>query len=173
MGWTDKFKSILKAVIPSVGTALGGPAGGLASKFLSDKLLGKPDATDQEIESYVLGASPEQLIQMKQLDIEWQKFSAELNFNEKKLRADALREQVELNKAEAQSKSLFVSGWRPFVGWICGSGFGYAMLGRPILLSCGINAPKTDTEILITTLFALLGLGGMRMAEKFKGVASK
>lgn len=86
--------------------------------------------------------------------------------------------QANINAIEAQSASLFKSGWRPFVGWVCGFGFGYMLLLRPILpwLFNALGAhtpdmPSVDLGILTTTLGALLGVGTMRSIEKVKGVA--
>lgn len=96
-----------------------------------------------------------------------------------RLAAQADAGQVEVNKAEATSSSLFVSGWRPFVGWVCGASFAYfyviqpflsfafAAVGHPLVL------PKVDFGEMSAVLFGMLGLGGMRSWEKSKGVASK
>lgn len=85
--------------------------------------------------------------------------------------------QVELNQAEATNPSLFVSGWRPFIGWICGVGLAYQFLIHPLavfaLRLAGQNAhlPPLDGGTLTTLLFGMLGLGGMRTFEKLNGVA--
>jgi len=84
--------------------------------------------------------------------------------------------QTDINLEEAKNPNFFVSGWRPFVGWICGFSLGWQFIGSPIfewivkLTGKNITAPVLDTGSLITVLFALLGLGGMRTYEKFKGV---
>jgi hypothetical protein len=62
------WKDILRSIAPTLGTALGGPMAGAATKFIADKLLGKADATQDEIQEAILGASPEQLIKLKELD---------------------------------------------------------------------------------------------------------
>lgn len=86
--------------------------------------------------------------------------------------------QLEINKIEAGNPSLFVSGWRPFVGWVCGVGLVYSFIGQPIL-AWGSNyyhialPPSLDTGTLLTTLGGLLGLGGLRTVEKINGVAAK
>lgn len=86
--------------------------------------------------------------------------------------------QIEVNKVEAQSPSLFKSGWRPAVGWTCVFGLVYSFILQPLLVwvssIVGIPVPPMlDTGPLMTLLFGLLGLGGFRTYEKIKGVASK
>ncbi len=87
--------------------------------------------------------------------------------------------QIELDKLEATSKSLFVSGWRPAVGWVCVCGLGYQFVLRPlasgIFDACGhpVVFPVLEMDVLISMLVALLGVGGMRTVEKLNGVASK
>ena len=77
--------------------------------------------------------------------------------------------QVDVNKIEAAHKSLFVAGWRPAIGWICGIGLLYNVLLAPIL-AIWFTLPEVETDILETTMWGMLGLGAMRTAEKFKGV---
>ena len=87
--------------------------------------------------------------------------------------------QTDINKEEAKSTSLFVSGWRPFVGWICGSAFALHYLIIPIanfiLVATGNKEVilSFDMQTLLTLLMGLLGLGGYRTYEKVQGVASK
>lgn len=81
--------------------------------------------------------------------------------------------QLEINKAEAQNPNWFVSGWRPYIGWICGTGLGYQFLVYPILVAFIPNIVQLDMGTLLTLLGGLLGLGAMRTAEKLNGVASK
>lgn len=77
--------------------------------------------------------------------------------------------QVELNKIEAQHRSLFVAGWRPAIGWTCAIGLFYEFLIRPMMVSAGINSPSLDTSSLHSLVIALLGLGGLRTFEKLTG----
>ncbi len=85
--------------------------------------------------------------------------------------------QMDINRAEAQSGSLFIGGWRPAVGWVCVFGLAYQFLACPLLAWAGTNTagwtapPDLDMSTLMTLLLPLLGLGGMRTAEKIKGVA--
>ena len=88
--------------------------------------------------------------------------------------------QVEVNKVEAADPSLFKSGWRPAVGWVCVVGLGYTFLLRPLLpwliTVTGLQVPTLppiDTGELFILLGGLLGLGGFRTVEKMKGVATK
>ena len=84
--------------------------------------------------------------------------------------------QLQVNAAEASSKSTFVAGWRPFIGWICGAGLGYEFLIRPLLtfvaasFGSHIVAPDLDMSSLNQLLFGMLGLATMRTVEKVKGL---
>ena len=82
--------------------------------------------------------------------------------------------QIEVNKVEANSNSLFVSGWRPFVGWTCGVALCYHFVLQPfltfVLYSFGqqITLPTFDMGTLTTILMGMLGLGGLRSYENVK-----
>jgi hypothetical protein len=85
--------------------------------------------------------------------------------------------QIEVNKEEAKSDHLFKSGWRPFIGWVCGAAFAYHFVGQPVIMFTlayfGLPAPdlpEFDMMSLMTVLGGLLGLGGLRTFEKYKGV---
>jgi len=77
--------------------------------------------------------------------------------------------QLEVNKVEAAHKSLFVSGWRPAVGWSCCFALVYATILAPIL-GIWFTVPAVDSSLLTSVLLGMLGLGAMRSAEKVKGV---
>ena len=86
--------------------------------------------------------------------------------------------QVEVNKQEAQHRSIFVAGWRPFVGWVCGIALAYHFVLAPIILFSvsitGVQIPELPSfnmETLTTVLLGMLGLGGLRSFEKYKGVS--
>ena len=87
--------------------------------------------------------------------------------------------QTDINKVEAASSSMFVAGWRPFVGWVGGFGLAYAAILEPILRLIATlwgytgEFPVIDTTITMQILFGLLGLGAMRSYDKMKGVATK
>ncbi len=87
--------------------------------------------------------------------------------------------QMDINKAEAANPSVFVSGWRPYIGWVCGVACAWNWIGLPIakmvLAVIGnpiVLAPADLTEML-PVLLGMLGLGGLRTWEKIKGVAAK
>lgn len=80
--------------------------------------------------------------------------------------------QLELNKTEAAHKSLFVAGWRPFIGWSCGVSMAFNYIGVPIAAMAGMAAVvPLDLEVMMPVLLGMLGLGGMRTYEKRAGVA--
>lgn len=86
--------------------------------------------------------------------------------------------QLEINKQEAQHSSIFVAGWRPAIGWICGTALGWNYILQPILSWAAFlagadlgDSPTLDTAELTTILLGMLGLGGLRTYEKRLGVA--
>lgn len=85
--------------------------------------------------------------------------------------------QIDTNKIEAANPSMFVAGWRPFIGWVCGLALVYQYLVRPLAAWAFAIAghplppmPGLD-ENLWELLAGMLGLGGLRSFEKVKGVA--
>ena len=90
---------------------------------------------------------------------------------------EAMLAQLEINKAEAASGSLFKGGWRPAVGWICAIAFGYHFILKDIImfvvLVAGVDIPELpefDMGTLLTVLGGMLGIGGLRTYEKQKGL---
>lgn len=88
--------------------------------------------------------------------------------------------QLAINQEEAKSARLFVSGWRPAVGWVCGAAFAYAAIIEPcarFIAAVGYGYkggfPEIDTALTMQVLFGILGLGGLRTWEKQKRVAAK
>jgi hypothetical protein len=85
--------------------------------------------------------------------------------------------QIDVNKAEASHKSLFVAGWRPFVGWVCAGALAYHFILQPILVfaisvyGISITLPEFDMGSLMTILMGMLGLGGLRTLEKVQKVS--
>jgi hypothetical protein len=90
---------------------------------------------------------------------------------------EAMLAQLEINKAEAASGSLFKGGWRPFVGWICGFALLYHFILSPLIIFIvtltGATIPplpEFDMGSLMTVLLGMLGIGGLRTYEKQKGL---
>lgn len=112
-------------------------------------------------------------IELQKLGIEAQKIDAGL-----------AQGQLDVNKTEASHSSVWVSGWRPAVGWTCVAGLAYNFLAHPFLLwawallqangwvPVGLTPPPSvDVEALLVLLGGILGLGVYRTAEKVKGVS--
>ena len=87
--------------------------------------------------------------------------------------------QLEINKVEAANAHLFVSGWRPAIGWVCAMALAYQYLLRPLLswatIAAGYNFPVLPglDDNLWQLMMGMLGMGGLRTFEKVSGVASK
>ncbi|MFZ5609771.1 MAG: 3TM-type holin [Pseudomonadota bacterium] len=92
-----------------------------------------------------------------------------------RIRQEPFLLQAEINKVEAAHRSLFVAGWRPFIGWVCGLGFLWAFIGHPVfawvVALAGLEAtpPAILTDDMMELVLALLGLGALRTAEKLSG----
>jgi hypothetical protein len=86
--------------------------------------------------------------------------------------------QIEVNKVEAASGSVFVAGWRPAIGWVGALALLFAFVLSPILqwtaqlLGSSVVMPSFEFDQLITVIMAMLGIGGMRTLEKIKGVST-
>ena len=85
--------------------------------------------------------------------------------------------QIEVNKAEAASGSLFKGGWRPAVGWVCAIAFAYHFIIKDLIIFGASFAgaelpelPEFDMGTLLTVLGGMLGIGGLRTYEKQKGI---
>jgi len=79
--------------------------------------------------------------------------------------------QTRINEIEAKHRTVFVAGWRPFIGWVCGVALAYNFVVRDLLI-WALNPdpvpPALQMEHLMTVLLGMLGLGGMRTYEKLK-----
>ena len=88
--------------------------------------------------------------------------------------------QMEINKSEAAHSSVFVAGWRPFVGWVCGVSLAYHFILQPFINYIAFvsgadlqGLPTLEMDDLYTVLLGMLGLGGMRSYEKRNRVAQE
>ena len=87
--------------------------------------------------------------------------------------------QLDINKVEAANPSVFVSGWRPFIGWVCGAACAWNWIGLPIaamalkVYQVELSLTPANLTEMMPILMGMLGLGGLRTIEKINGVASK
>lgn len=86
--------------------------------------------------------------------------------------------QLAVNQAEAASSSVFVAGWRPFIGWVCGAACAWNWIGLPIakaglalFAARKLDLAPADLTEMLPVLMGMLGLGALRTTEKIKGVA--
>ena len=106
-----------------------------------------------------------------------QKLSHELSTMAEKHAQKLAMQQIEVNKIEAQSKNVFIAGWRPFIGWTCGFALAWHFIFAPFIIFFvalfGLTIPalpEFDMSSLLTILGGLLGLGSLRTFEKYKKV---
>ena len=99
-----------------------------------------------------------------------------LKLQMKEIDAKLKEKQLDINKAEASHRSIFVSGWRPFLGWISGLSIGYVYLFQPIfdmilqMFGVEVNWVVLDLGQLMPLILGMLGLGGLRSFEKANGL---
>jgi len=105
------------------------------------------------------------------------KIAAELSTMAERHAQELAKGQLEVNKAEAASGSIFVAGWRPAVGWVCVLGMAMNFLIVPLgnfglaIAKIQIVLPLIDTSTMMPVLMGMLGLGGLRTVEKLKNVS--
>ena len=99
-----------------------------------------------------------------------------LKLQMKEIDAKLKEKQLDINKAEASHRSIFVSGWRPFLGWISGLSIGYVYLFQPVfdmilqMFDIKVDWVVLDLGQLMPLVLGMLGLGGLRSFEKAKGL---
>ena len=99
-----------------------------------------------------------------------------LKLQMKEIEAKLKEKQLDINKVEAGHRSIFVSGWRPFLGWVSGLSIGYVYLFQPLLdmilqmFGVEVNWVVLDLGQLMPLILGMLGLGGLRSFEKAKGL---
>ena len=105
------------------------------------------------------------------------KFAHEIATMSEKHTQEALLAQLEINKAEAQSGSLFKGGWRPAVGWVCAIAYAYHFILKDLIIFGASFAGATIPDLpsfamgtLLTVLGGMLGIGTLRTYEKQKGL---
>lgn len=132
----------------------------------------------------VVGKIADDLITTDKERLDAQLEMKRLGIEEQKIDAGLAQGQLEVNKVEAAHTSVWVSGWRPAVGWVSVAGLAYNFLAHPFLLWAWalfqangwvpthmLPPPSVDVEALLVLLGGILGLGVYRTAERVKGVA--
>jgi hypothetical protein len=117
---------------------------------------------------------------LMKMQLEDKQFGQTLDAKAASDQVDLVKGQLDINKAEASNDNVFVSGWRPAIGWVCAAAFAYQFFLGPVgifIMGCfNVTAPalpSLDTADLMTILGGLLGLGSLRTFEKIKGVHKK
>jgi len=149
------WKSIVGTVAPTIASALGGPLAGVAVKALGTKLLGKEDATEEEVSTAILSASPESLLKLKELESEFALKMAELGVELDKIEAG--------DRDSARKRQVDMKDWTPNVlaGAIV---IGYLSVQWYVL---GHTLPVDNQTIIIRTLGTLDAVVMMVMAYFF------
>jgi hypothetical protein len=100
-------------------------------------------------------------------------------FKELEAALSIAQSQTAINQAEASNASVFVSGWRPFIGWTCGVACGWNWIGLPVAVFAAaalghpLQLKPADLGEMLPVLMGMLGLGGLRTIEKIRGVAAQ
>lgn len=110
----------------------------------------------------------------KKLDAQEAKVAVSAVIEEMKIKGelDIILGQLSINQEEAKSSSVFVAGWRPFIGWVCGVALGYYYVAQPFLIwgfslfEINTTMPTLELGELMTLLLGMLGLAGMRSYDK-------
>jgi hypothetical protein len=134
------WKQLVKTVAPVLGTALGGPMAGAATKFIADKFLGNPNASEQEIAAQLSTASPDQLLKLKELDNDFVLQMKQLDVDVYQIDAD--------DRDSARKREMAIKDWTPAIlAYALTVGF-FAITWK--LLSDG-SVSESD-QIILTTI---------------------
>lgn len=167
---------IVAALLPTLLKAITSPlVAGTAAAWIGKK-AGLSESTIEAATNFINGLDPTDQLKIKQLDQEFERFVLEQDNKLVLAELGLLTRQMDINASEAGHQSIFVAGWRPFVGWIGGIGLGYVAIVEPILrfgakVVFGYDGdfPVIDTTITMQVLTGLLGLGLFRTMDKKNG----
>lgn len=116
MSWKD----IVRKVAPTLGTALGGPLAGTAVKFIADQVLGRPEASEDEVAEFVLSASPDKLVELKRIDADFKVRMKEIGVDVFKLEVEDRKSARDLAKVDMRPQivlsALFITGYFAILG---------------------------------------------------------
>lgn len=174
---TAAVLGVLKGAAPILGTALaaGNPLGALVAGAAVDFLAARLGVQDKTPEAVTQALSQLPTPELAKLDYEFKQHLEDNNFQ-------LNLAQIDTNKTEAGSQFLFVAGWRPYIGWICGTGIGYQFLLRPFLNGmCALFGyddplgpfPTLEIQDLIAIVVTMLGHSYLRSKDKARGVANE
>jgi hypothetical protein len=162
-----------------IGTAIAGPPGLAVGKLAGEginlltRALDLPPDTPPEIVAQAVQSAPPEIVdRIDQAEAQFRLRAAELA-------AQAIAGQVEVDKLEAASGSLFVAGWRPALGWILDAGLALGLVVQPAvsiivrLLHPDIVVPMMDLSVIVPLTVGMLGISGYRTIEKLKGVQTR
>lgn len=156
---STNWKGILGGVAPALATALGGPAAGGAVKFLAEKLLGKPDASEAEVAAAISGATPEQIEALRKLDQDYVLALSDKVVALEKIDAD--------DRASARGREVALHD--PMVGWLAiviSAGF-FSLLA--LLAFRSVPAENRD---IIMTMVGVLGTAWIGVTTYYFGTSS-
>lgn len=143
----------------------------MASAIIGNLLSGGLLSGISGLINTIRGKSPEDAAKLAELAAKYQSDILAADLQQAQMQAD-------VNKVEAASPNLFVAGWRPFIGWVCGVGLSVQFLVGPLatwitgLFGKTVQFPSLDMGTLVTLLLGMLGLGYMRTQEKISGINS-
>jgi len=84
---------------------------------------------------------------------------------------EQVKMQLKVNAVEAGHQNIFVSGWRPFIGWVCGTAMAFNFIMFPLAAAVfSLTVAPLPLETMLPVLLGMLGLGGLRTTEKIKGI---
>lgn len=140
------WKNLVLDMAPALGTALLGPAGGIATKFLADKLLGKPGASESEIAAAVKDMTPEMQIQLKQLELDFKKHAADVGLDLERLQLQ--QDQVAAaDRADARAMQVEMRSWvPPTLAMLVTAGF-FGILG--VMLFYGLQQSSSQPLLIM------------------------
>ena len=158
------MNDLIKTILPWLGTALGGPLGGMAASFVGDK-LGMPAATVDTVKAVLNGMTPEKVAELKAADYDFQLKMTQMGYDSiyriEQLNSSVVIEVNKTMQAEAAAEHWPSYSWRPFIGFM----FGLYIASMFLLPLWGVTPVKLDSE-LVLTIGAILGV-----ASFFRGKA--
>ncbi len=154
----DDWKTLVRNIAPALGTALGGPAGGMAVKFIADKMLGNADASEADVKDFLLSASPEQMVTLRQIDNDFSRAMAQIGVDLERINAD--------DRASARSMAVQTS-LNPQIILACiyvlaFSAILYLVFAKELAMS-------SEQENMANYLLGILSAGLMQIMSFFYG----